>query len=147
MKIEKIIHERRHKLFAVLIDPDKYDTRSLDLVMASANESHVDFIFVGGSLLTYDSLDETIQTIKSKTDIPVILFPGSIMQIHAKADALLLLSLISGRNPDLLIGNHYHICSSLAAFQGLFCRADTTSDDQGDRNTLFDCFYHRRWDG
>jgi putative glycerol-1-phosphate prenyltransferase len=63
-------------------------------------------ILVGGSLLTYDHLDETLEAIKSQADIPVILFPGSILQLNEKADAVLLLSLISGRNADLLIGKH-----------------------------------------
>jgi phosphoglycerol geranylgeranyltransferase len=103
---EKIITNNHRKSFAVLIDPDKYDEKGLGLVISSARDNAVDFILVGGSLLTYDHLDETLQSIKVQTDIPVILFPGSIMQIHEKADALLLLSLISGRNADLLIGKH-----------------------------------------
>lgn len=103
---EKIKINNHNKSFAVLIDPDKYDKKDLSLVISSARESCVDFIFVGGSLLTYDHLDDTLQSIKDQTDIPVILFPGSIMQIHTKADAILLLSLISGRNADLLIGMH-----------------------------------------
>jgi len=101
---EKIKINGHRKSFAVLIDPDKYDQKGLNLVISAARESRVDFILVGGSLLTYDHLDETLQCIKDQTDIPVILFPGSIMQINEKADALLLLSLISGRNADLLIG-------------------------------------------
>jgi phosphoglycerol geranylgeranyltransferase len=101
---EKISINNHRKSFAVLIDPDKYDTKGLNLVVSSAGENSVDFILVGGSLLTYDHLDETLKSIKDQTDIPVILFPGSIMQINEKADALLLLSLISGRNADLLIG-------------------------------------------
>ena len=103
---EKILKNNNRKSFAVLIDPDKYDPKGLNLVISSAGESYVDFIFVGGSLLTYDHLDETLASIKGLTDIPIILFPGSILQINEKADAVLLLSLISGRNPDLLIGKH-----------------------------------------
>jgi phosphoglycerol geranylgeranyltransferase len=103
---EKISITNHRKFFAVLIDPDKYDKKGLDLVISSAREAHVDFILVGGSLLTFDHLDDTLQYIKDQTDIPVILFPGSIMQINEKADALLLLSLISGRNADMLIGKH-----------------------------------------
>lgn len=103
---EKILSNNYRKSFAVLIDPDKYDVKGLNLVISSARESSVDFILVGGSLLTNDHLDDTLKTIKDQTDIPVILFPGSILQINEKADALLLLSLISGRNPDLLIGKH-----------------------------------------
>jgi putative glycerol-1-phosphate prenyltransferase len=101
---EKIINNKRRKSFAVLIDPDKYDKEGLDHVVAASKENQVDFILVGGSLLTYDHLDITLQSIKDQTDIPLVLFPGSIMQINEKADAVLLLSLISGRNADLLIG-------------------------------------------
>jgi len=103
---EKINRNDHRKFFAVLIDPDKYEQKGLGFVISSARETNVDFILVGGSLLTYDHLDETLQYIKDHTDIPVILFPGSIMQINEKADALLLLSLISGRNADMLIGKH-----------------------------------------
>jgi phosphoglycerol geranylgeranyltransferase len=103
---EKIKNNSPRKSFAVLIDPDKYDRPGLDAVVTLAIESSADFILVGGSLLTFDHLDETIQCIKDQAEIPVVLFPGSIMQINGKADALLLLSLISGRNADLLIGKH-----------------------------------------
>lgn len=107
MKIyEKIHQNNQRKSFAVLIDPDKYDRKGLESVLLLAGENRTDFILVGGSLLTYDHLDETIRTIREETSIPVILFPGSIMQINERADAVLLLSLISGRNADLLIGNH-----------------------------------------
>ena len=103
---EKILKNHDRKAFAVLIDPDKYDREGLHLIISSAIESSVDCILVGGSLLTYDHLDETLEAIKSQADIPVILFPGSMMQLNEKADAVLLLSLISGRNADLLIGKH-----------------------------------------
>jgi len=94
------------KLFAILIDPDKVETNSLNQIISLAKETEVDFFFVGGSLLTDNSLDYCIQTIKLNCDIPVILFPGNNLQISKKADAILFLSLISGRNADLLIGNH-----------------------------------------
>ncbi len=103
---EKISLNNHRKLFAVLIDPDKYDEKGLKALISFADENKTDFILVGGSLLTFDHLDETVRTIKNQTEIPVILFPGSLMQIHEKADAILMLSLISGRNADLLIGKH-----------------------------------------
>ncbi|NTV83032.1 MAG: geranylgeranylglyceryl/heptaprenylglyceryl phosphate synthase [Bacteroidales bacterium] len=103
---DKINISKPRKLFAVLIDPDKYDRHGLQAVISTAVENQVDYFLVGGSLLTEDRLDETLQIIKDQADIPVILFPGSILQINEKADALLLLSLISGRNADLLIGKH-----------------------------------------
>ena len=62
--------------------------------------------FVGGSLVVSDHLDECIAQIKKESSIPVILFPGSPSQLSKYADALLYLSLISGRNPELLIGQH-----------------------------------------
>jgi putative glycerol-1-phosphate prenyltransferase len=103
---DKIRNNRDHKAFAVLIDPDKYERNSLENVISSAIACKTDFILVGGSLLTTGKLEETLESLKELADIPVLLFPGSIMQIHEKADAVLLLSLISGRNPDLLIGKH-----------------------------------------
>jgi phosphoglycerol geranylgeranyltransferase len=103
---DKIRNNNSRKAFAVLIDPDKHNKQNLAEVITAAKEADVDFIFVGGSLLTSDDLDATLEVIKSLTDLPVILFPGSIMQINGKADAVLLLSLISGRNADMLIGKH-----------------------------------------
>lgn len=94
------------KRLAVLVDPDTPDSSTLQTIIKNANEAKADFIFLGGSLLIKDALDECIDAIKSMTNIPVILFPGSIMQISGKADAMLFISLISGRNPELLIGSH-----------------------------------------
>ncbi|MCK5169646.1 MAG: geranylgeranylglyceryl/heptaprenylglyceryl phosphate synthase [Bacteroidales bacterium] len=93
------------KLFALLIDPDQHTTESLTNLSKNADESGVDLIFVGGSLLNND-IDKSFELIKKNTNIPALLFPGSLLQITNKADGILLLSLISGRNPDLLIGNH-----------------------------------------
>ena len=93
------------KLFAVLIDPDKQKNSDLKQTLKLAGESHVDYLFVGGSLLTNDNLEKCIKTIKDNCNIPAILFPGNAMQISDKADGILFLSLISGRNPDLLIGS------------------------------------------
>lgn len=95
-----------HKAFAVLIDPDKLDEKGLHSTIELAVASKVDYFFVGGSLVVTDTLDKVVSTIKEKSNIPVILFPGSPDQITPKADALLYLSLISGRNPELLIGQH-----------------------------------------
>ena len=92
------------KLFAILVDPDKQKNSVLLLIVQKANEANVDYFFVGGSLLTNDNLDECIKTIKNNSNIPVILFPGNAMQINKNADGILFLSLISGRNPELLIG-------------------------------------------
>ena len=94
------------KQFAILIDPDKVTTDELMEVIRLATLSKADYFFVGGSLMSSGLLESTIATIKKNAQIPVILFPGSPLQINKEADALLFLSLISGRNPELLIGNH-----------------------------------------
>lgn len=94
------------KFFTWLIDPDKYTNDGLMDSLSDINDGEIDFIFVGGSLMMADQLDDCLALIKSQTDIPVILFPGNSLQINEKADGLLFLSLISGRNPDLLIGRH-----------------------------------------
>jgi phosphoglycerol geranylgeranyltransferase len=94
------------KSFAVLIDPDKVTIEKIDELTSLAVKAGVDYLLVGGSLVISNRLDEIVQQIKKNCDIPVILFPGSPSQISRFADALLYLSLISGRNPELLIGQH-----------------------------------------
>lgn len=93
------------KKFVLLIDPDKLNVSAIISTVHAANESNVKLIFVGGSLM-FVQIDTIIEIIKKHTEIPVVLFPGSLMQLSSKADAILLLSLVSGRNPDYLIGNH-----------------------------------------
>jgi len=94
------------KSFAVLVDPDKVKLSDVDRITTIAVDAQVDYLFVGGSLVISNQLDEVVIQIKKHCDIPVILFPGSPTQISRFADALLYLSLISGRNADLLIGQH-----------------------------------------
>ena len=94
------------KSFAVLVDPDNASFESLTSLIKLARQASVDYFFVGGSLVVSGYLDECVQTIKQECDIPVVLFPGSPSQLSKDADALLYLSLISGRNPELLIGQH-----------------------------------------
>ncbi len=94
------------KSFAVLIDPDKVNDNNMDHLLRLAVEANVDYFLVGGSLVISNYLDECVQLIKRNCKIPVILFPGSPSQVSKYADALLYLSLISGRNPELLIGQH-----------------------------------------
>lgn len=98
------------KSFAVLIDPDKVTPGSnnamLDELIELSISSRVDYLLVGGSLVISNHLDACVKYIKQNCDIPVILFPGSASQISKYADALLYLSLVSGRNPELLIGQH-----------------------------------------
>ena len=103
------ILERRKdhkKSFAVLIDPDKVVDGDISHLVSLATEAGVDYFFVGGSLVVSQNLDECVLSIKHQCEIPVVLFPGSPSQISRHADALLYLSLISGRNPELLIGQH-----------------------------------------
>lgn len=110
MSILNTLHERHKqgkKSIAVLIDPDKVETPSeLQHLVNLASENLIDFFFVGGSLLTTTNLSEVVRLIKDNVTIPVVLFPGNSMQVEPYADALLFLSLISGRNPELLIGQH-----------------------------------------
>ncbi len=94
------------KSFGLLIDPDKVDDEKMDKLLPLAIDAAVDFILVGGSLVISDYLDNCVKIIKRHCDIPVLLFPGNNTQVSKYADALLYLSLISGRNPDLLIGQH-----------------------------------------
>jgi len=96
--------QNKQKQLAVLIDPDKGDPQHLAKIASMANEAEVDLFFVGGSLMVDDEMEKTILTLKSLTNIPIVLFPGAPSQVCDKADGLLFLSLISGRNPDLLIG-------------------------------------------
>lgn len=97
----------RRKLLAVLIDPDfGQDGERLDRTVQNACMARADLIFVGGSLLTSAAFDGCVQRVKELADRPVVLFPGSPAQLSRHADAVLFLSLISGRNPELLIGHH-----------------------------------------
>ncbi len=109
MKIYNELLEKKRlgqKSFAVLIDPDKVTLASLSQLIQISKEAKVDYFLVGGSLVISNHLDEVVKYLKDHCSIPVILFPGSPSQISKHADALLYLSLISGRNPELLIGQH-----------------------------------------
>ena len=103
-----LVERKRHgkKSFAVLIDPDKVNDEKMQPLIDLAISARVDYFLVGGSLVISNYLDECVQFIKKSCQIPVILFPGSPSQISRFADSLLYLSLISGRNPELLIGQH-----------------------------------------
>jgi phosphoglycerol geranylgeranyltransferase len=93
------------KQIAVLIDPDKLTSEEqITKTIGMVNASGVDLIFYGGSLISGDNFNLCLERIKQLTDIPVLLFPGSALQVSSKADAILFLSLISGRNPEFLIG-------------------------------------------
>ncbi len=94
------------KRLAILIDPDKLTNAEVEKTAIAAANSGIDYFFVGGSLLVNNDLDNCVKTLKTNSNIPVILFPGDPMQISWAADAILFLSLISGRNPEMLIGRH-----------------------------------------
>lgn len=103
---EKILNSSgKQKMLSVLIDPDKNDQKSLKKIVDLSVLYRVDFFLVGGSIVI-SSVENTIKYIKSLCSIPVVIFPGSALQISDKADALLYISLISGRNPEFLIGHH-----------------------------------------
>ncbi len=94
------------KKFVVLIDPDKVRLGKINKVLEMSVEAGVDYFFIGGSLVVNDMLDYVLKSMKEMCSIPMILFPGNSFQLSYKADGLLFLSLISGRNADLLIGKH-----------------------------------------
>ena len=91
---------------AVLLDPDKIEQNALDVLLVRTREFTVDFFLVGGSLVTNYAHKDVITTIRRHTNTPIVLFPGNPLHIEPSADAILLLSLISGRNPEFLIGQH-----------------------------------------
>ena len=93
------------KQLAILIDPGKYGVDCLVNLLQIMQQKPPHYVLVGGST-TSSSMDETINFIRQYLDVPVILFPGNASQFTPKADALMYLSLISGRNPDYLIGQH-----------------------------------------
>ena len=116
MNIYQTINEKRgkcQKQFAVVIDPDKPTENELIRIAEIAQTTHVDYFFVGGSLLTNNHLENCILTLKKHSPVPIVLFPGNMLQICRHADAILLLSLISGRNAEMLIGKHVIAASYL----------------------------------
>lgn len=94
------------KRIAMLLDPDRFiglhDGANLDIAI----DAGIDYFFIGGSLIANPDLDAFLESLRKRCDIPLVLFPGSFFQLSYRADALLFLSLISGRNPELLIGQH-----------------------------------------
>ena len=95
--------KEKRKLLAILLDPDKIDLNSLSSLVEKINQSPATHIFVGGSSVESNIIDELILLLKENTDLPIVLFPGNPSQISDKADAILFLTLLSGRNPDYLI--------------------------------------------
>ncbi|WP_418264696.1 geranylgeranylglyceryl/heptaprenylglyceryl phosphate synthase [Flavobacterium faecale] len=93
------------KLLAILLDPDKIEWENLSSLCDKINQSPATHILIGGSVVTSTRIDELIIRLKEKINLPVVLFPGNPSQISKEADGILFLSLLSGRNPDFLIGH------------------------------------------
>lgn len=91
---------------AVLVDPEKFNTQKSSLFFEKLSLAKPDFIFIGGSTVSKFDFDRCVETLRQNMNFPIIIFPGGSHQISASADAILFLSLISGRNPDYLIGHH-----------------------------------------
>lgn len=128
-----------HTKLVVLVDPDKFNPELIDL----ANRCRVSCFFVGGSKLTNGDLDKTIRAIRKRSKLPVIIFPGDSTQVSKLADGLLLLSLISGRNPDYLIEMHVNAARRLRLSKlpvwstgYILVEGGTTSTTQKVTNTL-----------
>lgn len=97
--------KEKQKLLAILLDPDKVVWSNLDNLILKINQSPATHVFIGGSLVKNSILDDLIVKIKQSCTLPVVLFPGDVSQISTHADGILFLSLLSGRNPDYLIGH------------------------------------------
>ena len=115
-RLDKLLREARtigRKLLAVLIDPDK-PGEDLSQFVRMCSAEGADLFLLGGSLVMQDDLDECIQIIRENSNLPIYLFPAGPAQIRPTADGILFLSLISGRNPDLLIGKQVEAAPLLA---------------------------------
>lgn len=106
MKILDRIASKKGQI-ALLIDPEKTkNVHLLDALLEKAHYASIDFFFVGGSTVHRSDIEAVVSHLKARTAIPIVLFPGASHQLSNQADALLFLNLISGRNPDFLIGHH-----------------------------------------
>ncbi len=108
MSVYQYITEKREagqKLLALLLDPDSYEGTRFGQLEMTLEQCHPGLIFVGGSLVSADT-SAFIRRVKLVTTVPVILFPGNVAQFSESADALLFLSLLSGRNPEFIVGQH-----------------------------------------
>lgn len=107
MILERIHKAKTNKerLLAILLDPDKVELSKIPALINKINNSKANLIFIGGSLLFKNILDVFVAKVKENTTLPILLFPGSAIQISNEADGMLFLQLISGRNPEYLISN------------------------------------------
>jgi len=116
-KLLKIKQQNRQKSLAILIDPDKMSLDRMQILLENTTHFLPDFWLIGGSLLLENQLVEIVKLLKIKTQIPVLLFPGNYLQITSQADGILFLSLLSGRNPEFLIGQHVMVAPTLRRMQ------------------------------
>lgn len=106
MKTYSTIASNQYQI-AVLVDPEKINTQSnLAAFAKKLKNAHIDFIFIGGSSVTKEQFNRAVNTLKTSCDLPLVIFPGSSQQLSSQCDAILYLSLVSGRNPEYLIGQH-----------------------------------------
>jgi putative glycerol-1-phosphate prenyltransferase len=116
-RILKIIHHAHtlnQKSLAVLVDPDVYNREGkIKRLLEQMEACHIDYFFIGGSLLNNPDISELVKYLKLNSKIPLILFPGNGLYLNHDVDAILFLSLISGRNPEFLIGQHVPIAAAL----------------------------------
>lgn len=112
--LNKIISSqlRNRKMLAVLLDPDACSEKHLQQTLTVLKTHTPDFVFVGGSHIQ-SSVDKLIKTLKAELKTDIILFPGNSSQFSDKCDALLYLSLLSGRNPEFLIGQHVNSAKAI----------------------------------
>ena len=101
------------RVLAVLMDPDKMQVDNVKSFIEKVNKTKADYLFVGGSIVNEKATEALVSKIKKYTQLPVVIFPGDVTQITDNADALLFLSLISGRNSDYLIGKHVEAAKRL----------------------------------
>lgn len=109
--------QEQRKQLAVLVDPDKTGRENIQQLSDYAAAGMVDYFLWGGSLVNEPQSEYYLSLLKASTERPVYLFPGNIYQLTPKADGLLLLSLLSGRNPDLLIGQHVLVAGRIKQMQ------------------------------
>jgi len=98
--------EKKGAAYLILLDPDKMNSDKLEAFIKKCNDADVDAFLIGGSLMLNGDFDSFIKKVKQLTKLPVIIFPGAVDQISSYADAILYLSVVSGRNPEHLIGKH-----------------------------------------
>ncbi|MEM5539054.1 geranylgeranylglyceryl/heptaprenylglyceryl phosphate synthase [Olleya sp. AS48] len=104
---------KQEQLLAILIDPDKFDIKLLSQFTNKINQSVITHVFVGGSTVELEVTQKLVAALKPLTKLPIVLFPGDVTQISKDADAILFLSLISGRNPKYLIEKQIEAVSIL----------------------------------